>query len=92
MVWGERKIDGDTQVSTYTYDAPGRRIRKVVPIITTSPDVGGLNGDIPAGTTDYLYDGVQCIEERDAANDPIRQYDRVPVACRSCRGHDQHMV
>ena len=82
MVWVKRKSGGvfNTQIAAYTYDALGRRIRKVIPDITQDPDLGGLTGDIPAGTTDYLYDGVQCIEERDPTGGPsqtdaaIRQY------------------
>jgi hypothetical protein len=53
-----------------SYDAMGRRIRKVV-----SND--GLSGNIPNGTTDYIYQGVQCIEERidvDTFDTPVRQY------------------
>ena len=52
--------DSPTLIATYTYDALGRRIRKVV-------SNGGLSGDIPNGTTDYLYHSgtAQCIEERD---------------------------
>ena len=51
-----RKSDDET-IATYTYDAIGRRIRKEV-------ENGGLPGDIPDGTTDFLYAGDQCVEER----------------------------
>jgi len=58
----------------YTYDALGRRIRKTV-------SNGGLTADIPDGTTDYLYSGVQCVEERNPfggeqedEDTPLRQY------------------
>ena len=30
VVWGERKIDGETKIAEYTYDALGRRVRKVI--------------------------------------------------------------
>ena len=49
-------------LATYVYDALGRRIQKT--IADLSEGLGGLTGDIPAGTTDYLYDGQQIIEER----------------------------
>ena len=68
-----RKKDGGARVATYTYDALGRRIRKVV-------ENGGIPGDSNLNaTTDYLYSGVQCIEERDMAGTPptddvVRQY------------------
>jgi YD repeat-containing protein len=64
-----------TLIATYTYDALGRRIRKVV-----SND--GLSGNIPNGTTDYIYQGVQCIEERidvDTFDTPVRQIRLGPV-------------
>jgi len=51
----------------YTYDAQGRRIRKVV-------TNGGITGTIPNGTTDYLYSGWQAVEERDGSNDHTRQF------------------
>ena len=49
-------------LGTYTYDAFGRRIQKV--IADLGGGQGGLSGNITAGTTDYLYDGMQCVEER----------------------------
>ena len=63
------RVSDSQTIAEYTYDALGRRIRKVV-------SNGGLSGDIPDGTTDYLYhSGVaQCIEERDGDDDPTKQY------------------
>jgi YD repeat-containing protein len=67
-----RKSDDET-IATYTYDALGRRIRKEV-------TNGGLPGDLPNGTTDYLYAGVRCVEERNPfggeedEDTPLRQY------------------
>lgn len=59
-----RKKDGGARIATYTYDALGRRIRKLV-------ENGGILGDPSLdGTTDYLYTGVRCIEERDLAGAP----------------------
>jgi len=66
------KKTGDVLLVTYTYDAMGRRIRKV--IVDLGGGNGGLTGDVPAGTTDFLYDGVQCIEERNGSNNAKRQY------------------
>jgi RHS repeat-associated protein len=57
-----RKADG-ARIAVYSYDAMGRRIRKVV---TNS---GDLNG-----TTDFYLDGWQEIEERDARDGLIQQY------------------
>jgi len=72
LVQVKRKSD-DEIIATYTYDALGRRIRKVI-------SDGGLTGDLDNDTVDYLYDGAQCIEERDPTGGPesadaaIRQY------------------
>ena len=67
VVRARRKSDNEV-IAEYMYDAFGRRIRKVV-------DDGGLPEDNGLdGTTDFLYSGIQCIEERDVSNDPIRQY------------------
>ena len=54
-------------LAQYAYDALNRRIRKVV-------SGGGLSGDIPNGTTDFLYLGWQCIEEHDGSDNPTAQY------------------
>jgi RHS repeat-associated protein len=55
MTTVKRKSDGAT-IGQYTYDAQGRRILKVV-------SNGGLSGTIANGTTRYLYDGDQSVEE-----------------------------
>ena len=57
-----RKSDGQV-VTTYSYDANGRRIRKVV-----------ANSGVLDGTTDFYYDGWQVLEERDGAGLPVQQY------------------
>jgi RHS repeat-associated protein len=54
-------------VGEYTYDAAGRRIRKVI-------TNGGIIGTLPNGTTDYLYDQNQCVEERDGSNSHTKQF------------------
>jgi len=56
-------------LATYVYDALGRRIQKT--IADLSEGLGGLTGDILAGTTDYLYDGQQIIQERTDAEPTI---------------------
>jgi YD repeat-containing protein len=69
-----RKSDDET-IATYSYDALGRRIRKEV-------ENGGIPEDPDLnGTTDYLYAGVRCLEERDpfggeeeGEDTPLRQY------------------
>jgi len=54
-------------VGEYTYDVQGRRIRKVI-------TNGGITGTLTNGTTDYLYDQNQCVEERDGSNSHTRQF------------------
>lgn len=58
-----RRVSDGLTVATYTYDALNRRVTKTV---TNS---GPLNG-----TTRYLLDGVQEIEERDGADAVVAQY------------------
>ncbi len=55
-------------IATQTYNAQVRRIRRTV---TNGglPDESVLNG-----TTDFLYAGIQCVEERSDADTPLRQY------------------
>ncbi len=60
------RVSDSAVIAAYTYDGLGRRIRKVV-------TNGGITGTIPNGTSDYLYDDKQIIEERDGSNDPVRQ-------------------
>jgi len=66
LVQVNRVSDGAV-IGQYVYDALSRRIRRVV-------SNGGLSGDIPNGTTDFLYAGQQCVEERDGSNTPTMQY------------------
>lgn len=57
-----------TPVAVYTYDAIGRRVRKVV-------TNGGVPGDVSLnGTTDFVYDGARVVEERDGSSAAVRQY------------------
>ena len=56
------KSDGEL-IASYSYDALGRRIQKVV---TNS---GSLDG-----TTDYYYDGQQDIEEQNGSGTLTQQY------------------
>ena len=35
---------------------------------------GGIHGDLPNGTTDYLHDGARCVEERDGTGSVLRQH------------------
>jgi RHS repeat-associated protein len=62
-----KRASDSAVIGTYTYDALGRRIRKVI-------SNGGISGNITNGTTDFLYTGWQCVEERDLSNDPQKQY------------------
>lgn len=52
-----------TLIASYVYDAVGRRIQKTIEDLGSGD--GGLTFDIPSGTTDYLYDGWQIVEQRD---------------------------
>jgi RHS repeat-associated protein len=61
-----RKSDSAT-VGQYTYDARGRRIQKIV-------SNGGITGTVSNGTTRYLYDSDQCIEELDDTGSTTRQF------------------
>ncbi len=44
-----------------------RRVRKTI-------FKGGLTGSVPNGTTDYMWSGWQCMEERNYSDAPVRQY------------------
>ena len=64
----EQQPEDDGAVAgSYVYDAQNRRIRKTI-------SNGGLAGNIPDGTTDYLWQGWQTMEERNAGNSPVKQY------------------
>ncbi len=53
-------------------DAGHRRVRKVVNNL--GGGLGGIDGDAPAGTTDYCYDGPEVLEERDPTiGDAVRR-------------------
>ncbi len=60
-------------IATYLYDAMGRRVRKTI-------FNGGLTGNIPNGTTDYIWQGWQVMEERNpfggtgSTDTPVRQH------------------
>jgi YD repeat-containing protein len=47
---------GGALIATYAYDALGRRIKKAV-------SNGGVTGTVPNGTSRYLLDGQQIVEE-----------------------------
>ena len=60
-------------IATYLYDAMNRRMRKTV-------NNGGMPVNIPNGTTDYIWQGGQVMEERNpfggsgSTDTPIKQY------------------
>jgi RHS repeat-associated protein len=62
----KRKSDGAT-IGQYTYDAIGRRIRKVV-------SNGGLSGTIANNIYRYISDGNQIVEELNGSNATTRQF------------------
>jgi RHS repeat-associated protein len=51
------RVSDGAIIGQYVYDALNRRIRKTV-------SNGGLSGTIPNGTTDCVYSGWRCVEER----------------------------
>jgi RHS repeat-associated protein len=59
-------------LATYAYDGLNRRIQKI--IADLSGGLGGLTGDIPAGTINYLYDGQQMAMERDGSGNWTQVY------------------
>ncbi|MGC9261612.1 MAG: RHS repeat-associated core domain-containing protein [Phycisphaerae bacterium] len=67
------RASGGAVVGHYVYDALNRRIRKTV-------SNGGLTGNVPNETTDYLNLANQVVEERDpfggtgSTDTPIKQY------------------
>jgi RHS repeat-associated protein len=67
-----KRTSDNAIIGQYVYDALNRRIRKVIPDL--GGGLGGLTGDIPAGTTDCIYSGWRCVEERDGSNNPTIQY------------------
>ncbi len=56
LIQVNRASDG-LAIATYVYDAGNRRVRKTV-------TNGGVTGNIPNGTTDYVWQGWQTMEER----------------------------
>jgi RHS repeat-associated protein len=67
------RVSDGSIIGQYVYDALNRRIRKTV-------SNGGLSGTIPNGTTDCLYSGWRCVEERNpfggggSTDTPTMQY------------------
>ena len=61
-----RTSDGAT-IGQYVYDALNRRASKTV-------SNGGLPGDIPNGSTTFLYQDWQVVEERNGSESPTKQY------------------
>ena len=61
------RVSDGLVIATYVYDAMNRRVRKTILN-------GGLTGNVPNSTTDYIWSGSQVVEERNAGNTPIRQY------------------
>ncbi len=73
-----KRVSDNAIIGQYVYDALNRRIRKTIPNL--SGGFGGLTGDIPAGTTDCIYAGWRCVEERNpfggggSTDTPTAQY------------------
>ncbi len=61
------RVSDGLVIATYVYDAMNRRVRKTI-------FNGGLTSNIPNGTTDYIWQGWQCMEERNSSDAPIRQH------------------
>jgi RHS repeat-associated protein len=63
LVQISKVAEGTPVIATYVYDALNRRIQKTINDLGSG--MGGLTGDIPAGTTTYLYNGQQIAMARD---------------------------
>ncbi len=61
------RVSDGAVIGTYAYDAANRRVRKTI-------TNGGLSGTIPDGSTDYIWQGSQVMEDRNSSNAAIRQY------------------
>ena len=61
------RVSDGLVIGAYVYDAMNRRVRKTI-------TNGGLSGNIPDGSTDYIYLGNQVMEERGSSNAATRQY------------------
>ena len=67
------RVSDNAVIGQYVYDIFNRRIRKTV-------SNGGLSGTIPNGTTDCVYSGWRCVEERNpfggggSTDTPTSQY------------------
>jgi RHS repeat-associated protein len=61
------RVSDGLVIATYVFDAFNRRVRKTI-------SNGGLTGNVPNGTTDYIWLGSQVMEERNSSNAPILQY------------------
>ena len=66
------KVSGGGLIATYVYDGMNRRIQKNINDL--GGGMGGLTGDIPAGTVNYLYDGQQIALERDDESNWMQAY------------------
>ena len=68
-----KRVSDGLVVAAYVFDVLNRRARKAI-------TNGGLTGNLPNGTTDYIYMGNQVMEERNpfggtgSTDTPIRQY------------------
>ena len=67
------RVSDGLVIAAYLYDANNRRVRKTIAN-------GGLAGNIPNGTTDYIWQGWQTMEERNpfggsgSTDTPVKQY------------------
>ena len=62
------RVSDGKQIASYRYDAMNRRVNKTIMN-------GGLTGNVPNTSTDYYYQGWQCVEERTGGTtNPLRQY------------------
>jgi RHS repeat-associated protein len=66
LIQVKRKSDGAT-IGQYVYDALNRRVSKTI-------SNGGLTGDIPDGSTTFLYQNWQAVEELDGSSATTKQY------------------
>jgi RHS repeat-associated protein len=72
LVQVSKVAEGNPVLATYAYDGMNRRIQKT--IADLGGGNGGLTGDIPAGTVNYLYDDQQIVLERDDTGNWLQAY------------------
>jgi RHS repeat-associated protein len=72
LVQISKVAEGNPVLATYAYDGLNRRIQKT--IADLGGGMGGLTGNVPAGTTNYVNDGQQVALARDGDGNWTQAY------------------